>query len=94
MRINGIKAKAKKRFNRRKNTKAATAYIASDLVKRNFNPFLLNQIWSADITYIRVKEGWCHLAVIMDLCSRKIISWAMSSKQDTALTKKSSLAGY
>ncbi len=35
-----------------------------------------NKAWVTDITYIRTWQGWLHLAVVMDLFSRKIIGWA------------------
>jgi transposase InsO family protein len=44
-----------------------------------------NQIWVADITYIKVPEGWLFLAAILDLYSRRIVGWAMSQRIDTAL---------
>lgn len=39
-----------------------------------------------DITYIPTGEGWLYLAVVKDLCSRKIVGYAFSSRIDTALT--------
>jgi transposase InsO family protein len=44
-----------------------------------------NQIWVADITYIKTAQGWLFLAAIMDLYSRRIVGWAMSPRIDTAL---------
>lgn len=44
-----------------------------------------NEVWVADITYIKITEGWVYLAAILDLCSRKIVGWSMSSKIDTSL---------
>jgi len=44
-----------------------------------------NQIWVADVTYIPTQEGWLFLAAILDLYSRKIVGWAMSPHNDTAL---------
>ena len=38
----------------------------------------INQIWAADITYIRIGTGFVYLAVILDLFSRRIIGWALS----------------
>jgi transposase InsO family protein len=46
----------------------------------------LNQVWTADITYIRIMNGFVYLAVIIDLYSRKIIGWAISKKIDRHLT--------
>jgi putative transposase len=48
-------------------------------------PSKANQIWVADITYIKTKEGWLFLAAILDLYSRKVVGWNMSSLLDTQL---------
>lgn len=45
-----------------------------------------NQVWAADITYIRIRNGFVYLAVILDLFSRKVIGWAISKHIDEALT--------
>jgi putative transposase len=47
-----------------------------------------NQLWAADITYIKTQEGWLFLAGILDLYSRKIVGWAMSEQINTPLTLK------
>jgi len=44
-----------------------------------------NEIWVADITYIKVTEGWVYLAAILDLYSRKIVGWSMSQHIDGSL---------
>jgi putative transposase len=51
---------------------------APDLVERDFNPTAINQLWSADITYIRTWEGWLYLASVMDCHSRRIVGWALA----------------
>ncbi len=45
-----------------------------------------NQVWVADITYIRILTGFLYLAVILDLYSRRVIGWAISEHIDTELT--------
>jgi transposase InsO family protein len=40
----------------------------------------LDQVWVADITYIRIKNGFVYLAVILDVYSRKVIGWALSKR--------------
>jgi putative transposase len=45
-----------------------------------------NQVWVADITYIRILTGFLYLAVILDLFSRKVIGWALSEQIDAQLT--------
>ncbi|MGT3207701.1 DDE-type integrase/transposase/recombinase, partial [Yersinia enterocolitica] len=57
-----------------------------NLLNRQFNPETLNTWWSGDITYLRTAQGWLYLAIVMDLCSRKIVSWAFSDKPDSDLT--------
>jgi putative transposase len=44
----------------------------------------INQLWAADITYIRIATGFVYLAVILDVFSRRIIGWAISK----ALTRR------
>lgn len=34
-----------------------------------------NQAWGADLTYVRLREGFCYLAVLLDLFSRRIVGW-------------------
>jgi transposase InsO family protein len=46
----------------------------------------INQVWGADITYIRLKKEFVYLAVIIDFFSRKIKGWALSRNLDASLT--------
>lgn len=63
-------------------------FIYPNLVKRQFNVKTLNTVWVADITYIRTLEGWVYLASIMDLCSRKIVGWAMANHMEESLVQE------
>jgi len=45
----------------------------------------LNQLWVADITYIRIAKGFVYLAMIMDAFSRKVVGYAISESIDTEL---------
>lgn len=57
-----------------------------NVLKRDFNTTTINEKWVTDITYIHtIKDGWCYLASVMDLYSRKIIGYAMSKSIDTNL---------
>lgn len=42
-----------------------------------------NQVWATDITYIKLREGFIYLAAIIDLYSRKVLSWRISNTMDT-----------
>jgi putative transposase len=37
-----------------------------------------DQVWAGDITFIPTAAGWLYLAVIIDLCSRKIVGWSLA----------------
>jgi putative transposase len=59
--------------------------VAKNLLDRNFTATHPNKKWTSDITYIRTKEGWLYLAVVIDLFSRKIIGWSMKDNMKTDL---------
>ena len=46
----------------------------------------INQLWVADITYVRLPREFVYLAVILDVFSRRCIGWALSRHLDAALT--------
>jgi len=52
---------------------------------RAFSPDRPNQVWGADITYLWTREGWVYLAVVIDLHSRRVVSWAMDRRMKQAL---------
>ena len=49
-----------------------------NILEENFNPSEPDAVWCSDITYIWTTEGFVYLTSIMDLYSRKIISWVLS----------------
>jgi len=69
-------------------------YPARNLSKRNQEhkvyPYLLrglvinrpNQVWSTDITYIRLRRGWTYLVAILDWSTRAVLSWRLSNTCD------------
>jgi transposase InsO family protein len=57
-----------------------TAAPAPDLLMRRFTAPLPDRVWSGDMTFIRTREGWLHLAVLLDLYSRKVVGWAMDQR--------------
>jgi putative transposase len=50
-----------------------------NILDENFSPEAPDTVWCTDITYIWTYEGFVYLTSIMDLYSRKIISWVLSS---------------
>lgn len=90
MKQNGIRAKAARKFKVTTNSKHSYP-VCKNLIQKPFFAEYPDQIWLSDITYIPTNEGWLYLAVILDLCSRQIIGWAMSSRQKKDLVIKAFL---
>jgi transposase InsO family protein len=81
MRALGLQGRKRRRF--RVTTKANPAHpAAANVLDRNFVADRPNQRWATDISYVWTDEGWCYLAVILDLFSRAVVGWAL----DTTLT--------
>ena len=47
----------------------------------------INRVWVADLTSIRIQGGFGYLALIVDICSRKIVGWALAHHKEDELTK-------
>ncbi len=45
----------------------------------------INQLWVADITYIRLREQFLYLAVVLDAYSRRVVGWALGESLETSL---------
>jgi putative transposase len=79
MRENGLRARQKRRFKR--TTDSLHAFpIAPNLLDQDFAAARPNQKWGADISYVRTREGWLYLAVVIDLFARRVVGWATSDR--------------
>jgi putative transposase len=47
--------------------------VSPNVLSRQFEQALPNQVWVADITYIRTRSGWLYLAALLDVHSRQIV---------------------
>jgi transposase InsO family protein len=86
MREEHIRGKRRRRFVPRTTDSKHDHPIAENLVQRRFSPEEIgapNRCWAGDITYIMTGEGWLYLAVVIDLYSRMVIGWSMSSSMHT-----------
>jgi transposase InsO family protein len=79
MRKYGIVAKTKRKFKVTTQSKH-TKPVAANLVKQEFVAQRPNELWTSDITYVWTKEGWLYLAIILDVFSRNIVGWELSSR--------------
>lgn len=75
-RRDGIEAQRKRRF-RLTVEHHQTAPAAPNLLRRQFDPMQPNRIWVGDVTFIRTREGFLYLAVLLDLYARNVVGWSM-----------------
>jgi transposase InsO family protein len=76
MRRAGLVACTERRF-RGTATVRAELPAAPDRLRRDFHAEAPDRRWVSDITSVRTGQGWLHLAIVLDLCSRRIVGWAM-----------------
>jgi len=84
MRENDLKAHQKRRFKKTTDSKHK-GRIAPNLLAQDFSADGPDQKWAADISYVWTAEGWLYLALVLDLFSRRIIGFAMSSRMKKGL---------
>ena len=84
MRVAGLTARGRRRY--RVTTDSSHAYpIAPNRLHRRFQVTRLNAVWAADITACPTRGGWCYLAVILDLASRRVVGWALQRTLDATV---------
>jgi putative transposase len=84
MRLHGIRARHKRRYRITTDSKHGLP-VAPNLLDRNFEPAMPNQVWTADITYLWTDEGWLYLAIVLDLFNREVIGWSIKPRMTTDL---------
>nr|WP_300169376.1 IS3 family transposase [uncultured Flavonifractor sp.] len=85
MRVAGIVSARRRAYKATTNSRHSHP-PAPNLLQRKFYFERPNQAWVGDITYIPTGEGWLYLAIVKDLCTRKIVGYAFSERIDTSLT--------
>ncbi|ENT8923448.1 IS3 family transposase [Enterobacter hormaechei] len=84
LRRQGLRAKAARKFSPVRYREHGLP-VSENLLKLDFYASGPNQKWAGDITYLRTDEGWLYLAVVIDLWSRAVIGWSMSSRMTAQL---------
>lgn len=59
--------------------------VFENQLNRQFTVAKPDQVYVSDITYIWTQEGWLYLAIVIDLFSRKVVGWSMSSRMKATL---------
>ena len=88
MRQNNLSAPTRQRYRRPEVEGREHQVVFTNVLKRDFKPSSKDEAWAADITFIPTREGWLHLAVILDLHSRRVVGWSMGAEATSALTSK------
>ena len=84
-RQNGIEALRKRRF-RIMTEHHKLAPPAPNLLQQNFTVLQPDRVWAGDMTVVATGTGWLHLAVLLDLFSRRVVGWAMGNKRSQDLS--------
>lgn len=84
MRENDLKGKKFRRYKRHR-PQHHIADNSTNLLRKRETVTSINQVWVGDMTFIRVGEDWAYLCVIMDLYSRKILSWTFARYRSAEL---------
>ncbi len=79
-----LQCRRKRRFVATTNSKHG--YHIFPNLAENVVPVRPDQLWRADITYVRLLQDFVYLAVILDAFSRKVVGWALSRHINAALT--------
>ena len=87
MREKRLKGAQKRRFHCTTDSRHSLP-IAPNTLNRAFDPPAADRIWAGDVTYIATEEGWLYLAVMLDLFSRRVVGWSVSTSNDTALASE------
>jgi len=80
----GVKVRRHKKYKATTNSKHKLP-IFDNVLARQFDVAQVDQVYVSDITYVWTKEGWLYLAVVIDLCSRKVVGWSMDSRMKAKL---------
>lgn len=89
LRSMGLQGRQRRRW--RVTTRANPAHpVVGNVLARDFRASRPDEKWVTDISYVWTDEGWCYLAVILDLFSRAVVGWSM----DTTLSTRLPLAAF
>lgn len=79
MRQAGLRSKRRRRYRVTTDSNHSRA-VAANVLGREFTARAPNQKWASDITYVPTRRGWLYLAVVLDLYSRRVVGWSMSTR--------------
>ena len=78
MKRSGLKSVVRRKYRPTTNSKHSHP-VAPNILQRNFVATAPDRVWVSDITYIATQHGWLYLTVFLDLFSRLVVGWSLSS---------------
>ena len=84
MRRQGLQGRTPRRW-RRTTVAGRRPVDAPDLLEQDFDVEAVDTAWAGDITYIDTVDGFCFLATVIDLASRRVVGWALDQHMRTDL---------
>ena len=85
MRLQALRARPRRRCLPPDTGERSTNAISPNVLDRTFEAPSPNRKWVADFTYIWTAEGWLYVAAVIDLFSRRVVGWSMSSTMTAQL---------
>jgi transposase InsO family protein len=80
-RLAGIVARRRRRFVRTVQVRQHETPAIPNRLNQQFAVAGKNRIWAGDLTFVPTRTGWLTVAVLLDLYSRRVVGWAVSSRQ-------------
>ena len=75
----GVQVRYRKKYKVTTNSNHKQPVFENQL-NRQFDVASPDQVYAGDVTYLWTQQGWLYLAVVIDLFSRKVVGWSMSSR--------------
>ena len=85
MRLSALKARPRRRYLPPDVGERRLSAIAPNVLDRQFHAAAPNTKWIADFTYIWTAEGWLYVSAVIDLFSRRVVGWSMSTTMTAQL---------
>lgn len=85
MKAQGLRGIRREKTRRTTVSEGAESPRPADLVERRFVAQAPNQLWVADLTYVRTHSGWVYAAFVLDVFSRMVVGWQVSTSLRTDL---------
>ena len=85
MRAEGLRGIPREKTRKTTHGEGAETPRPEDHVERQFTADAQNQLWVADLTYVRTHAGWVYVAFVLDVFSRMVVGWQVSTSLRTDL---------